>query len=201
MSAEAVVRAMVMFAVTNVDDVVLLALYFARATGHHRAVRRVVVGQYVGFTGILAVSLAAAVGLGQFDDSVIAYLGLVPLALGLRAAHDVAREGETALTGPSAPSQSGVAPSMWTVAAVTFANGGDNIGIYVPVFTAASTPTLTTYVVVFLLGVAAACIVGRAVAARPLVARGLARWGHILLPIVLCVIGGSILIHGGAFGL
>lgn len=37
-----------MFAVTNVDDLVLLAIFFARARAWH-----VVAGQYLGFAGIL----------------------------------------------------------------------------------------------------------------------------------------------------
>ena len=37
-----------------------------------------------------------------------------------------------------------------TVAAVTFANGGDNIGVYVPVFLAVGTGALVAYCVVFL---------------------------------------------------
>jgi cadmium resistance protein CadD (predicted permease) len=45
------------------------------------------------------------------------------------------------------------------------------------------------------------CVAGRFFATRPLVARGLSRWGHILLPIVLIGIGLVILIEGHAFGL
>jgi cadmium resistance protein CadD (predicted permease) len=33
------------------------------------------------------------------------------------------------------------------------------------------------------------------------VARALARWGHIVLPVVLVGLGVAILIEGGAFGL
>jgi len=35
----------------------------------------------------------------------------------------------------------------------------------------------------------------------PAIAKALARWGHILLPVVLITIGLLILIEGGAFGL
>jgi cadmium resistance protein CadD (predicted permease) len=34
-----------------------------------------------------------------------------------------------------------------------------------------------------------------------LLARSLARWGHVLLPVVLMGIGVAILVEGGAFGL
>ena len=87
------------------------------------------------------------------------------------------------------------------MAAITFANGGDNIGVYVPVFATTDAGGLITYCMVFLVLVAAWCALGRFFATRPVVARVLARWGHVLLPIVLIGIGMVILVEGGAFGL
>jgi cadmium resistance protein CadD (predicted permease) len=188
-----------MFAVTNVDDVMLLALYFGRAGRDRAAARRVVLGQYAGFLAILALSLAGALGFGQLEGSVTAYLGLVPLALGLRAARELVVEDHAVGALPAPGSAQAI--TVWGVASVTFANGGDNVGVYVPVLATASTRTATVYVVVLLLGVAAACLVGRALAASPLVARAAARWGHVLLPLVLVTIGVAILVEGGAFGL
>ncbi|MFI6741384.1 hypothetical protein ACIBI9_51430 [Nonomuraea sp. NPDC050451] len=42
---------------------------------------------------------------------------------------------------------------------------------------------------------------GRFFATRPLIAKALSRWGHILLPLVLIGLGVAILVEGGAFGL
>ena len=58
-----------------------------------------------------------------------------------------------------------------------------------------------TSAVVFLVLVAGLCVAGRAVAGHPTVARVLDRWGHVLLPVVLIVLGVVILVEGGAFGL
>jgi cadmium resistance protein CadD (predicted permease) len=52
-----------------------------------------------------------------------------------------------------------------------------------------------------MLMVAVWCFAGRYVATRPVIARVLARWGHIVLPVVLITIGTLILVQGGAFGL
>ena len=86
------------------------------------------------------------------------------------------------------------APTALAVAGVTFANGGGNIGVYVPVFTTTNTADLITYCAVFLV------MVGLFFATRPTVASALSRWGHVLLPVVLIGIGLLILIEGGAFG-
>src|SRR5215469_14708101 len=75
-----------LFAVTNVDDILVLSLFFGRSAGQHGAARRIVAGQYLGFTAILAITVAAAYGATFLPVSAIAYLGLVPLALGLWAA-------------------------------------------------------------------------------------------------------------------
>jgi len=71
----------------------------------------------------------------------------------------------------------------------------------VPVFATAAAAGLVVYSVVVLVLVAVWCALGRFFATRPIIARTLSRWGHILLPVVLIGIGLLILIEGGAFGL
>jgi cadmium resistance protein CadD (predicted permease) len=187
------------FAATNIDDLLLLTLYFGRARGDRALDRRIVLGQYLGFIAIVAVSLVAASGLRLLPGDAIPYFGLVPLLLGVRAGFDVWRHRtDETLHAPDSAAQS---PTTGKVAAVTFANGGDNIGVYVPVFSSITAGAVTVYVVVFLALVALWCVAGRTVAMHPLTARALSRWGHILLPVVLVAIGTIILVEGGAFGL
>jgi cadmium resistance protein CadD (predicted permease) len=187
---ELVGRAVGMFAVTNIDDLLVLAVFFARA-----APVRVVIGQYLGFGAILVVSVLGALGAGLLPEQAIPYLGLLPLALGLRAAWQLLRHSSD--EDPEADRGMGALQ----VAAVTFANGGDNIGVYVPVFAVAGLGGMIGYVVVFLIGVAVWCAAGWYLASRPPVARALSRWGHIVLPVVLVAIGLVILVNGHAFGL
>ena len=184
-----------MFAVTNIDDIVVLALFFSQAAGNRAAVARVVAGQYLGFIAILVASVAGVFGAGLLPPSVIPYSGLVPLALGLRAGWTAWRRKEGHFSAK--PTR----PGVWQVAGVTFANGGDNIGVYVPVFAVAGAGGMTVFVVVFLAGVAVWCVAGQFFATRPVVANALSRWGHVILPVVLIAIGLLILIDGGAFGL
>ncbi|MFC4907417.1 cadmium resistance transporter [Actinomadura gamaensis] len=187
-----------LFAVTNIDDLLILALFFAQGAGHRGATRSIAVGQYLGFAAILAVAGAAAFGATFLPEDAIPYLGLLPLALGVKAAvqawrhrHDSEQERPAAEGGPR----------PLELAAVTFANGGDNIGVYVPVFATAGVGGMSVYAVVFLILVAVWVAAGRYFATRPAVAKALSRWGHVLLPVVLIGIGLLILIEGGAFGL
>lgn len=200
-------QAVGLFAVTNIDDIVILALFFGQAIGRS-SVLRVVLGQYLGFAAILAASILGALGAGLLPETAIPYLGLLPLALGLRVAvhawhdhrqrtaHDTTAEDDH-LTSHGENAAGG--PGVLAVAAVTLANGGDNIGVYVPVFTTTDLAGLLTCTAVFLVLVAVWCGAGHSFARRPLIARALSRWGHILLPVVLIGIGLVILIEGRAF--
>ncbi|MGW3976598.1 cadmium resistance transporter [Streptomyces mirabilis] len=188
-----------LFAVTNIDDILILALFFAQGAGHRGSTRRIVLGQYLGFAAILAVAVAAAFGATFLPEAAIPYLGLLPLALGLKAAWQEWKDHREGGGGEDEQAKEG-GPSPLEVAAVTFANGGDNIGVYVPVFATAGIGGMGVYAVVFLVLVAVWCFAGRFFATRPVIAKALARWGHILLPLVLIAIGLLILIEGGAFG-
>ncbi|MEU5179292.1 cadmium resistance transporter [Streptomyces longwoodensis] len=194
-------RAVGLFAVTNVDDLVVVALFFAQGAGHRGSARRVVLGQYLGFAAILAVAVAAAFGATFLPEAALPYLGLLPLALGLKAAWRAWQDHREGGTDEGDGRSGAGGPGPLEVAAVTFANGGDNIGVYVPVFATAGTGGMSVYAVVFLVLVGVWCAAGRFFATRPVVAAALARWGHVLLPLVLVTIGLLILVEGGAFGL
>jgi len=190
-------QAIGLFLVTNIDDIIVLSLFFARGAGQRGTTAKIIVGQYLGFGGILLASLAVTLGAGLFlPDDAIPYFGLIPLLLGVYAAWKVWRNGddddETMAERPV---------SALVVAAVTFANGGDNIGVYVPVFLSVGTGAVVAYCVVFLALVIVLVLAAKFVATRKPIAEVLERWEHILFPLVLIGLGLVILVEGGAFGL
>ena len=192
-------KAASIFAVTNIDDMIVLAVFFGQAGASCPAVSRVVVGQYVGFAAILGVSVIGALGAELLPETAVPYLGLLPLLLGIHAAWKLWREhGKEDNPRDGSPTDKA---RVMQIATVTFANGGDNIGVYVPVFSVTGISGMAGYVVVFLIGVAFWCLAGWYFARRPAVAGILARWGHIVLPVVLIGIGLVIVIEGGAFSL
>ncbi|MFI0422315.1 cadmium resistance transporter [Spongiactinospora sp. 9N601] len=198
-----------LFAVTNIDDILILALFFAQSAGRRGAAVRIVAGQYVGFVGIVVVAVAAAFGATFLPAQAVPYLGLLPLALGVKAAWQAWQAWQAWRSSRERRDDTGEAPAIrrpdgpraFEVAAVTFANGGDNIGVYVPVFATAGVGATTLYVTVFLALVGIWCLAGRYFATRPFVATTLSRCGHILLPLVLVGVGVLILVEGGVIGL
>lgn len=194
-----ILQAIGLFIATNIDDIIVLSLFFARGAGRSGTTAKIIAGQYLGFGAILATAVIVALGARSFlPESFIPYFGLIPLALGLRAAwqswrgHDDDDDDEQATGKPI---------SVMTVAAVTFANGGDNIGVYVPIFVTVGAVGIIAYSGVFLLLVAGLVLVARYVATRKPIAATLERWEHVLFPLVLIGLGIFILVEGGAFGL
>ncbi|MDG3009989.1 cadmium transporter [Rhodococcus sp. D2-41] len=186
-------RAFGMFVVTNIDDLVVLALFFGRAVGQPPAQLRIVVGQYLGFLGILVVAAVGGLGIGMLPGGAVRFAGLLPLVLGLRL---VWREWRTAGAVLDGGGLVRSRPGVWTVAAVTLANGGDNLSVYIPVFGSGPALDIAGYAAVFLVLVGVWCGLGILVAGRAPVARALARWDRVLLPVVLIGIGVSVLVLG-----
>ena len=188
-----------LFIATNIDDIIVLSLFFARGAGRSGTTTRILAGQYLGFAGILAAAVLVSLGAGAFlPEEAIPYFGLIPLALGLWAAWQAWRNGDD---DDDEAKVAGKSVAVWTVAAVTFANGGDNIGVYVPVFLSVGPAATAAYCVVFLVLVAALVLLAKFVATRPGIDEVLERWEHVLFPIVLIGLGIVILYSGGAFGL
>ena len=196
-----ILQAVGLFVATNIDDIIVLSLFYARRAGQRGTTRKILAGQYLGFGGILLAAVLVSLGARTFlPEAALPYFGLIPLALGLYAAWQVWRNRDEDDDDDEAKVGDRQVGTL-TVAAVTFANGGDNIGVYVPVFATASTTAVIAYCAVFLALVGLLVLAARYVATRRPIAEVLERWEHILFPLVLVGLGIVILLEGGAFGL
>jgi cadmium resistance protein CadD (predicted permease) len=113
----------------------------------------------------------------------ISLLGVVPIVIGIKKLFATTDQQQT-------PTTSGVID----VALITFANGGDNIGIYAPLFATADASQLAIVLVVFYLMLALWCWCGYLIARQPFVAIVLRRYGRWIVPFVLMALGVYILI-------
>jgi cadmium resistance protein CadD (predicted permease) len=187
------------FATTNVDDIVLLALYFAQTNASLRR-RHIIAGQYLGFAAIVGVSLLGLLGALVLPKPVIALLGLVPIVIGVRKLlqpHPLAPSPHVERGNQNADSDvTGHllgAPTMG-VAAVTLANGADNVSIYVPLFAAQHPANVTVIIGLFFGLVGVWCYAGYRIAHQPAVGQVLSRYGARLMPYVLIALGASIVL-------
>ena len=190
----AIAEAAGLFAATNVDDLLVLAMFSAssRATGRPRR-WEIWAGQYLGVAVVLAVSLAAGRGLDLIPHDWLWLLGLLPLGLGLgklAAALRARRRGE--------PAPAPVPGGLPGVAGLTISNGGDNIAAYAPVFAAGGIGT-GVMIAVFAVGVAVWCLAGWWVVAHHRVAEILRTRGQWIVPVLYVLVALYIFWQTGLF--
>ncbi|NBW96280.1 MAG: cadmium resistance transporter [Planctomycetia bacterium] len=190
---ETVFVGIMLFASTNIDDIFLTMAFFADP---RLAPGSVIIGKCVGIAAIVAASAAAAACALTVPHEWIALLGLAPLGLGLHRlwsawrapAQMPAAEGkEPGDAAPDTPAGSFV-PQALSVAAITAANGGDNLGVYIPVF-AQDLGIVPVYAAIFAVMTGLWCVVGRALVSHRLVAATMRRLATVLLPYVLIGLG------------
>jgi cadmium resistance protein CadD (predicted permease) len=176
---------------TNLDDLLILAVFFADSRVRAGAV---VAGRFCALAVLVVASGAAALLAFAVPEEWIALLGFVPLILGVRlllawrqGSGSEAEEDEAAAKVENA-SRSGFAGQMLAVAGVSLANDGDNLGVYIPLF-AATPSAISIYVAVFAVMTVVFCALGYAAVNNPLIGRCIRRYGDVLLPLVLIPLG------------
>jgi cadmium resistance transport/sequestration family protein len=199
-----IMTAVATFAATNFDDIVILMLFFSQTTPTFRR-RHIVLGQYLGFATLVAVSLVGFFSSLLIPQPWIGLLGLAPIIIGVRKFLQRADDTPPAMGRPivEAPARTSglLQQHTFSVAAVTIANGGDNIGIYVPLFASSTSAGVVVILVVFCVLVAVWCYLGYQFTRQPVVAQVLARYGHVLVPLVLIGLGVYIVIESNTLTL
>lgn len=173
--------AVITFVITNIDDLLILSVYFSAPT--YRG-RNIVIGQFFGIITIILISLSGVV-LGNFlSDRWISLLGVLPIIVGVKELLSDEGEEREDVSLKSSRFQ------FLNVALVTIANGGDNIGVYVPLF--ASLPDasyVSWYITIFLLLTGVLCFLAFYLTNHPKIKHHTETWGHKILPYFLILLG------------
>ena len=124
-------------------------------------------------------------------QQIIGLLGIVPISIGiirlvqLRKLSSVQEHTNEQLT-----SKWHNHLPMLTVEAVTFSNGGDNIGIYTPLFAKYSSAGESVLItLIFMVMTAGWCIIAYYLVRHSIIAERLQKTGHIIFPFVLIGLG------------
>jgi cadmium resistance protein CadD (predicted permease) len=171
-----VIAAVAAFAATNVDDLFLLVAWFA--AGRYRP-GDIVLGQYLGIGALFAASLAAAVLAWSVPLQYLAWLGVLPILVGLGML--LRGEGQEKPVPPA----SGVV----AVTSVTIANGADNLGVYIPLFATSRGTEIAVMAAAFAAMTALWCVAARWLVLHPAAALPVRRHGPRLVPYVLIALG------------
>ncbi len=187
----AVGLAIVLFASTNIDDIFVLLGFFANPKFQ---TRQVIIGQYLGFAVLVAASLLASLVSLVFSPAHVGLLGLLPILIGGKKLVELCvshGDPEDDLGKPALG-------NVLAVAGVTIANGGDNIGIYTPVFATSPAASIVATILVFVIMVAIWILISHFLVNHRALGAPIRRFGHIATPIILIVIGALILYEAGS---
>lgn len=193
------------YAATNIDNLFVLLAFLAETSGQRR---RVIAGQFAGSLTLIAGSMLLAALLTRLPTGYVGLLGILPIGVGLGKAWTRFRPGNTgntdqkqaaqatARTGsPVTPATAGAGSSWWTVACVAVANGSDNLAIYVPLYASHSHGEGMLISVVFVAMVGLWCAAAVWLVEHPLLGAPIRRYGTALLPLVLLIIGVSVIVQ------
>lgn len=186
--------AVMVFISTNIDDIFLLAAFFA---DKKLSPKSVVLGQFLGISALVAVSTLVAWMSLALPDGWISLLGLLPLYLGLKQVKSLWSDSDAESEDDEIQLQEhqmerSMHSQILAVAGVTVANGGDNLGVYIPMF-ANSLSAIPLFVLVFAAMTLVWCLLGHVLVNNKVFGHWIRRYGHKILPVVLILLGLDIL--------
>ncbi|TWU77321.1 hypothetical protein ED733_005073 [Metarhizium rileyi] len=187
------------FAITNIDDVFVLVTFMAEAsTSKTLTPLKITLGQYIGFTAIIVVSM---IGFGVslvLPSEPIGFLGLLPILLGLWNMIGLffpSREEEEESDTPRVAGMK----SIFKVAVVTVMNGGDNISTYIPLFSQTKGAEVAVYVVVYYILVGVWCLIAFLVMRQKHVLRVAEKYASYVVPLLYVGLGIYIVVKSDCY--
>ncbi|MEH1938361.1 MAG: cadmium resistance transporter [Nostoc sp.] len=201
----AITTGAIAFIATNIDDIVILLLFFSQINASFRP-RHIVAGQFLGFTVLLILSLPGLFGGLVLSKSWIGLLGLLPMSIGISSLvnreEDSSKEVVPATEeGEASTIPSFFSPQVYNVAAVTIANGSDNISVYVSLFASTKLESFLVIIGLFFLLLGVWCYVAYKLIKNRVIADILTRYVNHLVPFVLIGLGAFIALKSEALSL
>jgi cadmium resistance protein CadD (predicted permease) len=186
------------FAITNIDDLFVLATFFAEAASSPASSLsplKITLGQYIGFTAIVAISMLGYGLSFALPSEPIGFLGLLPILLGVWKLLDLLFDGgdeeeEGKMQGLK---------NVLKVSAITVMNGGDNIGVYVPLFSQAKGAEIAVYVAVYYILLGVWCFAAWLIMGQKHVLKLAERYMAWVIPFLYTGLGVYIIVKSRAF--
>ena len=180
--ATTIFTAIATFISTNIDDIFLLMFLFAQ-TDARKDKWSIVIGQYLGSSILLALSILGASGLSLIMEENARLLGVFPILIAFKTIMEdkYGKKNEEDAKDKSS--------FLLTTAGLAIANGGDNLGILIPLFAQYKAKEITITVIIFMLLMGLWCFFGYKAACWPALRDFIRKYRTITVFTVLAVIG------------
>ncbi|MEI2577929.1 cadmium resistance transporter [Scytonema sp. PRP1] len=197
----AISTGIVAFTATNIDDIVILLLFFSQVNSTFTR-RQIIAGQYLGFTALVIASLPGLFGGLVLPPNWIGLLGLIPIAIGISSLINQEDSSEEAAAETEQLEDktfaSFLSPQTYSVAAITIANGSDNISVYIPLFASTDFGSFLVIIAVFFLLIGVWCYSAYKLTHQTGIADILTQYGNYVVPFVLIGLGTFIVLKSDA---
>ena len=188
---EVVIASIMCFIATTSDDLFLDMLFFVQATTR-KQVQSIFCGKYIGIGILVLLSCLGAYGLQFVSERYIGFLGLIPIAIGIKEGLENFKKSEEEDFEEQPELSKGF---LWSVVLVTISSGADNIGVYIPLFANYSILQMVAVVITFAVMVACWCFLGKTLSSLPYLQKFLLKYKQIIVPVVLICLGVYIILE------
>ncbi|MBN3924723.1 cadmium resistance transporter [Nostoc sp. NMS4] len=198
----AITTGAIAFIATNIDDIVILLLFFSQINTNFRP-RHIVAGQFLGFTVLLILSLSGLFGGLVLSKNWIGLLGLLPISIGISSLVNWDKDSSKEVVLETEEAEASIitsffSPQSYSVAAVTIANGSDNISVYIPLFASCNLEDFVVIIGIFFLLLGLWCYAAYKLTNNRVIADVLTRYVNNLVPFVLIGLGVFIVLKSEA---
>ncbi|MDZ7993256.1 MAG: cadmium resistance transporter [Nostoc sp. EfeVER01] len=189
----AITTGLIAFIATNIDDIVILLLFFSQISAKFRP-RHIVAGQFLGFTVLLILSLPGLFGGLVLSKNWIGLLGLLPMSIGISSLVNREEDSSQEIIATTEEAEASTissffSPQAYSVAAVTIANGSDNISVYVPLFASCNLESFLVIIGLFFLLLGVWCYAAYKLINNRFIAELFTHYVNNLVPFVLIGLG------------
>lgn len=177
--------AILSFIATEIDDFLVAVIIFAQYTKKTERAS-IIAGKYIGLAVLAGGSAFLAVFLSMFPHQYIGFLGLVPFALGIKSCFK--KNGDDPADKNNTDIKKGAALILFSIS-ITIGSGGDNIGVYIPLFASMNSAAKLITLIAYAFMQAAWCALQIMTAEILPVKKIISRTSRILVPAVFILLG------------
>ena len=194
------------FVATNIDDLFISIMFFSDPNYN---TKHIVAGKYLGISLLIIISSLSYFVALIIPVEWIGLLGILPILIGFKnlanqrlkkenlkdvSTDNLINEEETTFLSQNKF-------RTISVATITFANGGDNIGVYVPLFASSELAEITFFIIIFLIMTGIWCVIPYYLVNNEKAGDIIKRYIRKILPFFLIGLGIFILIKCNTFSL